>query len=371
MIRVSIYPLSNSYYASQIYSGLFDLAASGEIALRYVAKPHEYIRERSWGKARNSRIAYIEIIDNDRNLIKVCYDMLDGPEIISLSGLEKCDVYFKRSYSREYTFEDNDIWEKDHPEWKDKVQPYGLNFPSSSQHEFHELRKTLIFIHANRLYRHHPAEALHMIARAVLRKKATINPLVEIPPETKAEPLILYQTRLFEPSSDEYRDEVENLNITRVNLVRALKKEFGCRFRGGLIPNKQTEGKYNDLLTSEDTSREGFFKLNKACLIVVFTRGKRQSTGWRLPEHLAMSRCIVSQPLAYQLPDPLVDGKNYILFNNPDECISACYKILTNEDLAQQMRIDNFNYYQNYVKPSSLIRNTIEKAISVAKGIRR
>jgi len=75
-----------------------------------------------------------------------------------------------------------------------------------------------------------------------------------------------------------------------------------------------------------------------------------------------MSRCIISEPLAYELPEELVDGKNLLTFTNENECIAACQKLLDDQDLAAQMRNSNFDYYHRNVKPASLIWNTINIA---------
>ena len=145
MLTIKVYPLSQSHYSSQIYAGLFDLAESGEINLKFVWQPQVKIQERDWGNPKNSRIAYFEIWNEKQLINKVCFDMLDGPEIISLDGLEKCDAYFKRSYSEHFWATNPDVWQKDHPEYVNKIHPYGFNVPCDSSYEFGRAKN--MFIH--------------------------------------------------------------------------------------------------------------------------------------------------------------------------------------------------------------------------------
>jgi len=368
MNKVKVFPLSRSLYASQIYSGLFDLAAAGEIELEFTWHPQIRIHERDWGSLNNNRIVYLEVWpDVDGSPCKVCYDMLDGPEIISLDGIEQCDVYFKRSYSSKYLDLQSDVWQKKHPEWRNKIFPYGLNFPCDSRFEFDVIKRLLIFNYATGWFYREPYKALRLLISTLIKGSRKLSSVTEVPPEVKSEPCILLQTRLFDPAhlSPKYIEDNVNFNEFRVAILRALKKEFGKRFIGGLIPNDYTRKHYSDLITTEKTDQKSYLDLVGKCQIVVFTKGLRFSTGWRLPELLAMSRCIVSEPLEYELPDPLQEGKNYLLYNSPDECVEACIKLLNDEELIKKIRLNNYQYYNSFVKASSLIRNTLD----IAKAI--
>ena len=366
MDKIKVFPLSDSQYTSQVYSGLFDLAAAREIDLEFTWSPQVSIRERGWGSKRNHRIVYMEIWENSNGPpCKVCYDMLDGPEIISIEGLEQCDVYFKRSYSQKCINSRSDTgWQLDHPEWRDKILPYGLNYPCSTKFEFSKLKRHLIFNYATGWYYQDPIGKLRLLAKRLIKGAPSAAAIYEVEPDEEAEPYILFQTRLFDPHRHPptYFEENVNLNNFRVAVIQALKKAFGDKFIGGLIPNPYAVEHHSDLLTTQETSQQKYAELVRKCQVVVFTRGLRQSIGWRLPEYLAMSRCIVSEPLEYELPSPLQDGKNYLLFDSPDECVELCKRLLSDKSLVQDMRNDNFNYYMKYVRPASLIRNTIAAA---------
>jgi spore maturation protein CgeB len=82
-----------------------------------------------------------------------------------------------------------------------------------------------------------------------------------------------------------------------------------------------------------------------------------------LPEYLASSRCIVTEPLKYQLPVLLEEGKNYLSFRTPEECVEACKKILSISQFATQMRYENYRYFLNEVEPSTRIFECLKTAL--------
>jgi len=375
MRTVRVFPLSESPYASQIYAGLFDLAANHEISLEFTARPEVVIQERDWGKRTNNRIVYLEIW-NDRELIcKVCMDLMDGPAMISLSGLEFCDIYFKRSYSQEYIDSVQDYWQEDHPEWRSKIVPYGLNFPCFSDHEASRVFRSLTFARATNLWRDRPRGAFHRVKESLFdslsvkraREKpgrwcsSNETPLIALL-EQPAEDLVMFQTRLFDPVGRRYAHEVEALNEHRVQVVRALRQHFGERFAGGLWPEPYARERYPDLLTNQSTKRSDYLELVKSSKVVVFTRGLRQSNGWRLPEYLGYSRCIVSEPLAFKLPVPLEQGRNILYFENIQECLESCDRLLSDPQLAAKMRRANLQYFQENVSAGALARKILARA---------
>ena len=363
MRKVVVYPISIGKFASQIYGGLFDLAANSEIELKIAMRPPPEIHERcDWGDPLNRRIVYVDLIDNQSEKIGICYDMLDGPEIIAPNALERCNVYFKRSYSSEFIHTTVDVWQKSHPELAKKIHPYGLNMPYSSPNSHSSVQRYITFSLATGYAQHHPLKTIRRAIRTAVLGETKLPDLPVVPPQAPSEPLIMFQTRLFDPSLHVQHDEVDQINKYRVQIVSALRREFGKQFMGGLIPNGYTSKRYPELLTNCDTRQAEYFDLVKKCQIAVFTRGIRQSTGWRYAELLAMSRCIVSEPLAYELPAPLLEGLNCLYFSNPDECLAACYQILGNPTLAEQMRTANHEYFERNVRPSSLIRNTLNAA---------
>jgi hypothetical protein len=148
--------------------------------------------------------------------------------------------------------------------------------------------------------------------------------------------------------------------------MRALKAAFGDRLVGGFIPNSYAAAQYpevEDLLTLEPTGRTEYLNVVRRCAIGIFTRGLGNSNGWRLPEFLAASRCIVSQRLKYGLPAPLEDHEHCLFFDTPAQAVSACERLLENPVLMKKMRENNFAFYRDHVRPASIVLNSIRTAL--------
>ena len=158
-------------------------------------------------------------------------------------------------------------------------------------------------------------------------------------------------------------EQIKDVNDMRANTIRALRKHFGEQFIGGLRRSAFTEKYYPDLI-SENLINAEHINLMKKHLICINTSGLHDSTGWKFPEYLAASRCIVSEPPKFELPVPLEKEKHYLPFRTPDECVEACRRILSDAKLASSMRQENYFYYENHVKPSKIILRCLEAAIT-------
>jgi hypothetical protein len=188
-----------------------------------------------------------------------------------------------------------------------------------------------------------------------------------VDPEEPAEERILFQTRLWMPQECPRISEgrLAVINKTRVNMVRSLRKAFGEQFSGGLIPTALAQQQYPDCcLPSGNAGRRNYFDLVKSCLICVTTAGLHESIGFKLPEYLAASRCIVTEPLKYRLPVPLEDGKHYLSFRTADECVTACERLLKDSQFANQMRRANHDYYLSEVEPAKLVYRCLHSAMT-------
>ena len=356
--KVELFPMSDSGYASQVHTGLFDLKAQGEIELDLIETPLIKVSERSWGDPKNRRLAYLELFDEKSGRdLKICYDLLDGPEIISLNGLAACDIYFKRSLDRDFLRNSEDEWTSDRQQLLPKVKPYGLNCPVASNYE----PKLLPY-----QSRSSPPKLgfKGRLSRLIRGNESAFTPMVEIEPHAPVEELILFQTRLHEVDAPQHADEVHKMNQVRIDVLRTLKREFGHRFIGGFIPNPVANELCPDLLTNYRTTRKAYFELVRKCKIALFTKGIRYSIGWRLPEFLATSRCLVIEPLVYELPNPLEEDMHVLSFSNAESAVSACDRLLTDATFAQNMRAENFRYYENYVRPSALVKNTLLASVN-------
>ena len=69
---------------------------------------------------------------------------------------------------------------------------------------------------------------------------------------------------------------------------------------------------------------------------------------------------MVSEDLKHNLPAPLIEGKNYLSFSSPEECVEACWKLLRNQELATQMREYSHKYYLEEVEPAAHVLRCLE-----------
>lgn len=158
-------------------------------------------------------------------------------------------------------------------------------------------------------------------------------------------------------------EELYELNQGRANVVRCLRREFGDRFVGGLQPTMLARELYPDLVVEKNVARLEYLQLVHSSLIAVTTVGLFGSTGGKLPEMLAASCCIVTEPLEYELPEPLGEPENILTFATPDECVAHVASLLEDDQLAQQMREANFKYYLEHVSPGRLVESCLRKVV--------
>jgi hypothetical protein len=368
MINVHVYPDTNSGHISHIYAGLNDLAAQGSIQLKFTCNVSKEIKQSFSYATLWIQIANLE----NQNSKKICFDMHDSREISSIERLKLCDIYFKRSFDKQYVAQvcRNDLAKK--------VMPFGLYYGCSANYYNYHVNQKLIFILANyRLY-NRPIRLIKFVLTELIQSILIKNNVrlvkigkvrirdFESKPEEPAEPLILFQTRVWRPKGHSKKkvNFLNQLNDMRANTIRALKNNFGENFVGGLANTDFAKENYPDCLAVEKTSKRHYINLVKRCLICVTTTGLHNSIGASLPEYLAASRCIITEPLKFELPIPLQEERNFISFRSPEECVAACKKILNDLNFARQMRKENWKYYIDEVRPPNRIYKSLIAALN-------
>ncbi len=107
-----------------------------------------------------------------------------------------------------------------------------------------------------------------------------------------------------------------------------------------MTPTAFARRHYADVLLTEAYRRKDFIRMVKRHLIGVYTRGLHHSLAFKLPEYLAASMCVVSDPLRNELPQPLTAGRHYLEFRGHDECVAQCDRLLSRPE-AREMRAHN------------------------------
>ncbi len=205
--------------------------------------------------------------------LHIAFDLSDHSDLWIKEGLEHCDLYFKRSYYRPH------VDALSSPQ-RAKVISFGLNYSCATRSIKKTVGRVWMAETTRQLFRS-PRRTFGRANRlAGFLRQFLVQPdyrLFEQSPETPVESLILFQTRVWEP--EESSEDLEKVNEERAALVRALRKAFGARFRGGLVPTPFAQQRYPDVLLKEAFRRTEFIRMTKQNLIGVYTRGLHHSTG--------------------------------------------------------------------------------------------
>jgi hypothetical protein len=346
---------SNSAHLQQIYTGFNLLRERSVIRLTQKICTHEA----DWSGSRRgqtSEAPYLKALINDHHVIY--YDTHDGFEI-DHEALKEVDFYFKRSYS------DREISSlKD----KHKIFPLGLNCEvyakrfdvsllqrGTLQSGIAKLRNLLIATKLN----HALGQRIHVDR---VDHQAGY-------PDFSGSPKILFMTRAFGPEfakSKEKQEEIDSLNHTRAQCIRRLKAEFREDFLGGFMYEDYALAKFKDCLVPNNnlSKRRNYMQLMRAFPICVATTGLHGSVGWKLAEFVSNAKAIVTETLNYRVPGHFERGENYLDFVSAEGCVESSMKLFHDPELRSKLMLNNYKYYQCYLRPDSLVLNTLATAIS-------
>lgn len=275
-------------------------------------------------------------------------------------ALAACDTYFKRSYCPGTVNASG---------YAMKVRPYGLNY-----RVLPDFANRLFFSYERR-YRGMPGAVKYCVKQAARALKLHFEPTVsrlKAPPATNVSPRILYSTRLWDPDLDtigelthEERQDRDRINAQRAACVRRLRQEFGPRFTGGLEHTSYAKRVHPDLLVDDPgmTAQRQYLNLVQAHPVCVTSTGLHQSIGWRLGEYVALSRAIITEPLAFRVPDDFTPGTNYVEFRSVDECIEQAVLLLEDPAVAHEMMRANHDYHEACLRPDRLVRARLNEAL--------
>ena len=291
--------------------------------------------------------ATLEVVDwiDDRQSIAI---EVDGARLViefhdqsdkwCLPLLEWCDVYAKRNIDPKIT-----------TPLQHKIVPFGMNVAS------HSRRSALAVLSAIAAalpsgYRPRPADIYRYLVSPHWKA-------LEYHPDLLVNDKVLFQTRVWE-AVDAPNDEI--INDERVALLRALKAEFKHRLAGGLVPTEYARSRYPDLLTTSPTRQPQYIQWAKRHGIAVYSRGLFGSIAFKMPEYLAASKCIVTDPICYNLPAPLT---HIPLYTSPESCIAHCQNLLSKPSLMREHRQASWDYYNRYLRAPTAMRRLIDLAL--------
>lgn len=280
---------------------------------------------------------------------KLLYDLWDGYQ--APDAMKKClewsDIYFKRSYSEEKN-------QKLFPEDQGKIHPLGFNYHVT--HKKDPIAEPLWKALAKPLFGRAPDR---YFVPEVFEGKAERK--------TEGPVKILFLTRLWD-DKDPTLDEATNrertmINEARIEIIRTLKEKYGDAFVGGLNDLPIARELAPDLIMpAAYTERRNYLKLLHSCDICIGTMGLHESIGWKTAEYVAAAKAIVNEHFHYSVTGDFEAGKNYLPFATAAECIDAVQRLVDSPEMLYAMKRANEDYYQNYLKPQVLVKNSLEMA---------
>lgn len=354
-IHCEIEVFTESAHLNQLFTGFSILNRIGFLKLKQTFPLYlrDQVDQREPQRFDFDHEAILKVRIN--NQIDVIYDVHDNGNIDE-NLLESCHYYFKRSYSLQHI---------DGLKYKSKIFPLGLNYAVTTDYvDRFRLERSRI---------HKGIERFKSVTKALRLDRLGLLPVesyridkLHSPPNFELPSRVIFMVRTWDPESlpDTTQKNVTiEMNKFRVECVRALRAEFGQKFYGGVAVDEYSREKFPEFLLADDTNsrKSNYIEILKGFPVCITTSGLFGSNGWKLAEYVSFSKAIVTEPLRYGVPGGFRDGKNYLSFNNPDELIDQTNLLMQDREMRYSMMIENWSYYQNYVRPDSLILNSIKK----------
>lgn len=341
----------SSPHLTQIFAGLGLLERQELLTLRYVPSLYTPI---------NNSPTRIRVKIDEANVV---FDMFDGHEIDD-DDYNWANIYFKRSFSRAKHL----IYPK--------MVAFGFNYgvfgPNDhwSERYLVDFRKLVLtkdvsvvhtFIRNNKL-----------LARLLLQTSSNISNAFyknfEALPNLSKNPKIIFFTRLWEPYQSRgigFVHERTQINDMRIGIIRKLRKIFPANFIGGLEPTMYAREIAPELVVEKSIIRKKSYLDNmKNADICIATKGLLDSNGWKFGEYIAASRAIVSERLSFEVPGSFHSGENYLEFSGVSDCVDSVKQLFENPILRYKVMVNNFLYYQQYLRPDMLLLNALNQVSS-------
>lgn len=341
---------ANHYHLSLLYTGLAQLATAGSIELDWRLGPAGELDTTSTG----GMVARL-LVEHEGQSERLAIDLFDRSDTFHAPTLAWCDRYLKRScYSP-------DIQAHAGPNGH-KVEPFGMNYACRSLEADRLVKRSIVRQATSRGLRSPLATVRQVLGQRNLFRTYLSLPKLkdfEAPPDAPREDRVLFQTRVWAPE-EVLPDDPEEINGVRAETVRALRQEFGPRFLGGLVPTPYAREHYPDLLTTASTRRRDFIDLVKTSRVLVYTRGLHHSIAFKLPEYLAASGVIVSEPIRNELPAPLVAGEHFRASSSIEETAQLVSDALRDHSTRRDYSRLAYEYYQEFALPQTVCKNGID-----------
>jgi hypothetical protein len=178
--------------------------------------------------------------------------------------------------------------------------------------------------------------------------------------------MIPSQASFCSPESGHHRYPLttwNGVNNERIAIVQTLQSALGRRFVGGILADAFSKSVCPPgVLVHTNKRRSAYLRLVTSAAVGVYVRGLHNAIAIKMAEYLAAGLCIVSEPIAHELPVPLIAGVNYLPFRSLEECASQCKRLLAQPAEAARMRAANLDYYVKWVEPKAHVDDLLSRA---------
>jgi hypothetical protein len=348
-LGVAIVSPPDPWHGAHLLAGLDALAAAGRIELSIEVPP-------LWTRTLRPNVGLIRIKSPSGDSALVSVDHQDQPNAFSLDALARSALYFKRSYREAEVARLSAAL-------RSRVRPHGLVFPCAAANP-RQYRRRLAASALRRVL-----QGALMVPLSLLRSsRPTPLSRFERPPgETGVAPTVSFCTRLWAPgeTTDPAR---EQLNEERIAVARALRREFGGRFIGGVVPSGLARRSCPDLVWSA-LDQTTYLRTTHRSLVAVSTGGLHGSTPWKVAEALAAGQCLVSHRIRDTLPGAFTAGVDYATFDAPDECVERCTRLLQDSQRSAALTERSFSYYVEHVRPAAAVARCLDVTTGALEAI--
>jgi hypothetical protein len=353
---VELAPWSLAPWLSQVFTGLYDLQDAGVIVVRLV----DNLGGSTWLDRFTVPMRVTEC--RTGKTVVVAIDLNDTSKFSIKSGLETVDVVFKRSYKQQ-------LLKSHSADFAERTLPYGFNYncysrsvPTAQLSAYHYGLRLKTLGKSGRTTRaawrtHH----LRFLLSGIPNNISIFEDSFRWQPDAPSQPRVFFVTRLHASQQD--GKEIEYLSRQRVELVRTLKSELGSRFVGGIVKDKLSRRRCPKELLFDKVSRRTFVRMLRGSDILISTLGIGKSTPWKFAEGMAASRCILSEPLFFDVPDTFQIGTHYHEYRSVEDCVEKSYSLLENPDCIRATKYAVWKFYERYGRASALMEGLLRRAV--------
>lgn len=334
MRQVTVHFNSTLPHFSQLFSGLEFLAAKKVINLSYHVDPGKFP---------------VNLIKLEVNGKTVFFDLADNHGI-NLPLYNECDFYVKRMLlKRDY-------------EQMAKLIPYGLYYP------VYFPNRNLKFLFLKDLsYWKYSLKYWPVLSRVLnLKDSIGTNHLQRMSAKPADNKKVIFRCRLWDAGEHHpawKRDLRKCLNDDRIKLNRLLGEKLGSDFSGGIRRDDFSITNCPDLvLDKKEFHRRNYLTVLRRFSIGIISPGLEESVGAKFGEYMAFGLAVVTGAVnQYQFLGPLEEGKHYIQYENPVECVGKTLSLHSNDNFRRNMQKANIQYYNEWLHPGVKLQKIFEQ----------